>query len=183
MKILASVLRLSPLVLTVVLIGCTKEPVSGVAMVFTNAQAYTLNDEMPWAEAIAVDGDSIVYVGDNEGALALAGENTMLHDLAGQMMLPGFIDAHMHPITGGAYAKSLSLDTGGTIESWVQAISDYADANSEAPLIFGYGFLATTFGPTGPTRQLIDSVVSDRPVLLMDEGFQALGQIPRRLKR
>ena len=171
MKSFTSVLRLSSLVLTVVLIGCTKEPVAGVDMVFTNARAYTLSDEMPWAEAIAVDGDSIVYVGDNEGALALAGKNTTLHDLAGQMMLPGFIDAHMHPISGGAYAKSLSLDTAGTVESWVQAISDFADANSEAPLIFGYGFLATTFGPTGPTRQLIDSVVSDRPVIIMDEGF------------
>jgi predicted amidohydrolase YtcJ len=171
MKIFASVLRLSPLVLTVVLIGCTKEPVSGVDMVFTNARAYTLSDEMPWADAIAVDGDSIVYVGNNEGALALAGENTMLHDLAGQMLLPGFIDTHMHPIGGGAYAKALSLKTDGTVDSWVQAISDFADANSEAPFIFGYGFLATAFGPTGPTRQLIDSVVSDRPVIIMDEGF------------
>ena len=171
MKILTKVLRLLPLVLSVVLIGCAKEPDSGVGMVFTNAQAYTLNDEMPWAEAIAIKGDSIVYVGGNEGALALAGENTVRHDLAGQMLLPGFIDTHMHPIAGGAYAKALSLDTFGTVEEWAQAISDFADANSEAPLIFGYGFLATTFGPTGPTRQLIDSVVSDRPVLIMDEGF------------
>jgi predicted amidohydrolase YtcJ len=140
-------------------------------MVFVNARAYTLVDEMPWADAIALQDDTIVYVGDNEGALALAGANTVQYDLAGQMLLPGFIDTHMHPISGGAYAKALSLDTFGTVESWVQSIADYADANKDIPLIFGYGFLSTTFGPTGPTRQLIDAVIADRPVLIMDEGF------------
>ena len=171
MKILSGVIQLSLLAVTVVLTSCAKEPDLGVDMVFINARAYTLNDDMPWADAIAIEGDSIVYVGDNEGALALAGENTEQHDLAGKMLLPGFIDAHMHPIAGGAYAKALSLDTFGTVEAWVQSISDYAEANSNTPLIFGYGFLSTTFGPTGPTRQLIDAVVADRPVLIMDEGF------------
>jgi predicted amidohydrolase YtcJ len=77
----------------------------------------------------------------------------------------------MHPVAGGAFAKALSLDTFGTVEDWIQAIKDYAAAHPDAPLIFGYGFLATTFGPEGPTRQMIDEVVNDRPVLIMDEGF------------
>jgi predicted amidohydrolase YtcJ len=171
MKVVDKLLRLSLLVLAAVLTSCSKEPEPGVDMVFVNARAYTLVDEMPWADAIAVQDDTIVYVGDNEGALALAGANTVQYDLAGQMLLPGFIDTHMHPISGGAYAKALSLDTFGTVESWVQSIADYADANKDIPLIFGYGFLSTTFGPTGPTRQLIDAVVADRPVLIMDEGF------------
>ncbi len=153
--------------------GCADETRTGADMVFINARAYTLDDEKPWAEAIAIKGDSIVYVGDNDGALALAGDNTATHDLNGQMLLPGFIDTHMHPVAGGAYAKALSLDTFGSIDEWVAAIGEYAEANSDAPLLFGYGFLATTFGPTGPTRQLIDAVVPDRPVLIMDEGFHA----------
>lgn len=143
----------------------------GVDTVFVNAKAYTLDASMPWAEALVVDGDLIVYVGDNEGAMALAGANTRQHDLDGQMLLPGFIDTHSHPIYGGGMAKSLSLDTGGTVEGWVSAIEDYAAANPDADVLFGYGFLATTFGPTGPQRQMIDGVVADRPVLIMDEGF------------
>jgi len=43
-------------------------------------------------------------------------------------------------------ATALSLETWGTVDNWVQAIADYAEANSEAPILFGYGFLATTFG-------------------------------------
>ena len=166
--------QLAVLLASVLLIaGCSSEPAPGADKVFTNANVYTLNAKMPWAEAVAIKGNSIVYVGDNAGALALAGKETESFNLQGQMLLPGFIDTHMHPIFGGGYARALSLDTFGTVEDWIEAIADYAAGNPDAPLLFGYGFLATTFGPAGPTRQQIDAVVPDRPVLLMDEGFHA----------
>ena len=92
--------------------------------VFTNARVYTVNPDMPWAEAVAVKGNEIVYVGDSSGANALSGDSTILQDLEGQLMLPGFIDSHVHPIAGGAYAKALSLDTGGSVDDWVKAIAD-----------------------------------------------------------
>lgn len=147
------------------------EPQSGVDRLFVNGAIYTLDENQPWAEAVAVDGDEVVYVGDAAGAQALAGENTVRHDLDGKMLLPGFIDTHMHPIAGGAYAKALSLETAGTVDEWIQAIADHAAENSDAPLIFGYGWLSTTFGPEGPQRQMIDAIEADRPVLIMDEGF------------
>lgn len=161
------------LVLTVAAIvnGCNTTQEPGVDRVFINAKAYTLDAEQPWAEAVAVNGDEIVYVGDNAGALALAGSSTEQRDLQGQMLLPGFIDAHMHPVAGGASARSLSLDTFGTVDGWVQAIAQYADANPDMPIIYGYGFLGTTFGAGGPSSAMIDAVVADRPVLIMDEGF------------
>jgi predicted amidohydrolase YtcJ len=145
--------------------------VAGADQVFLNSSAYTLEESMPWAEAIAVEGDTIIYVGDNAGARALIDDDTTVRDLQGKMLLPGFIDAHMHPVSGGAYARALSLDTFGTVEDWQQAIAEYAAANPDAPLLFGYGFLGTTFGSTGPTRQMLDAIVPDRPVLIMDEGF------------
>ncbi len=154
-----------------VLAACSTPDEPGATAVFYNARAYTLDVSKPWAEAVAIDGDEIIYVGDSAGALALAGSATARYDLDGQMLLPGFIDTHMHPVAGGAYALALSLETGGTIEEWVAAIEAYAAANPELPVIFGYGFLASTFGPAGPTRELIDAVVADRPVLIMDEGF------------
>lgn len=138
-----------------------------------NAKIYTLDAEAPWAEAAVVRGDTIMYVGDRSGASAFIGESTQVRDLAGQLLLPGFIDTHVHPVAGGAYAKALSLETWGSVDDWVEAIAAYADENPGAPLLFGYGFLATTFGPVGPTRQLIDTVVPDTPVLIMDEGFHA----------
>lgn len=142
-------------------------------VVFTNARVYTVDAGQPWAEAVAVRGNEIVYVGNAAGAEALVGDATARRDLDGQLLLPGFIDSHVHPLAGGAYATALSLETSGAVEDWVKAIADYAADNPEAPVLFGYGFLATTFGPVGPTRQLIDEIVPDRPVLIMDEGFHA----------
>lgn len=158
-----------------VLSGCGEKALqqNTADVVFTNARVYTVDANNPWAEAVAVRGDEIVYVGDAAGVEAMIGDATERRDLAGQLLLPGFIDSHMHPFDGGAYAQALSLDTAGTIDEWTQAIANYAEENKDAPVLFGYGFLATTFGPVGPTRQLIDNVVPDRPVLIMDEGFHA----------
>lgn len=156
--------------------ACSSDsPPAGQAadFVFTNARAYTLDKDLPWAEAVAVRGDTIVYVGDAAGAEAFEGPGTRKVDLDGQLLLPGFIDTHVHPILGGAYATALSLDTFGGVEEWVAAIDAYAKQHPDKEVIFGYGFLATTFGPAGPTRQQIDAVVPYRPVLIMDEGFHA----------
>ena len=154
------------------LVGACSEPdMPGADHVFFNAAVYTLDANRPWAEAVAVDDGRIVFVGANADAEALVGAATVVHDLGGRMLLPGFIDTHMHPISGGAYARALSLDTGGSVDEWIAAIAQYAEDNPDAPLLFGYGFLASTFGPGGPTRQMIDGVVADRPVLIMDEGF------------
>ena len=142
-------------------------------LALVGASVYTVDESTPWAETVVVRGDEIVYVGDAEGASEYIGANTEVRDLDGQLLLPGFIDSHAHPVAGGAYATALSLETWGTVDEWVAAIAEYAAANQDAELLFGYGFLATTFGPTGPTRQLIDAVVPDTPVLIMDEGFHA----------
>ncbi len=161
------------LLAALLLSACTDKspPPEGADVLFTNARVYTVNPAQPWAEAVAVKGNEIVYVGDVAGAAAHVGKNTRRQDLGGRLMLPGFIDSHVHPVAGGAYAQALSLDTFGTVDDWVAAIADYAEQNEDAPVLFGYGFLASTFGPVGPTRQLIDAVVPDRPVLIMDEGF------------
>jgi predicted amidohydrolase YtcJ len=154
-----------------VLSACGKNADPGVDTVLLNANVYTVNEAQPTAEAVAIDDGSIVYVGDMAGAERLIGAETTVHDLEGQLLLPGFIDTHVHPLLGGGYATALSLDTFGTTESWVEAIGAYASANPDKEVIFGYGFLASTFGPGGPTRQMIDAVVPDRVVLIMDEGF------------
>lgn len=171
------------LVLGMTLAGCTQESGDAASMVFVNGGVYTLDDERPWVEAVAISGDRIMYVGSNDGVQKYIADDTEIVDLQGNMLLPGFIDTHMHPVTGGAYATALSLDTAGKVEDWVAAIDDHARRNPDAKLVFGYGFLASTFGPEGPTRQRIDAVVPDRPVLIMDEGFHAAWANTRALER
>ena len=89
-----------------------KQANPGVDAVFLNANVYTVNEAQPSAEAVAIDDGEIVYVGDNAGAQALIGDDTTRHDLAGQLLLPGFIDTHVHPLGGGAYGmEALAMAT------------------------------------------------------------------------
>jgi predicted amidohydrolase YtcJ len=118
--------------------------------IYHNAKVYTVNDNDPWAEAVAIKGDEIIFVGSDHGALALKGDDTKVTDLQGQMLLPGFIDSHSHPVAGGAYAFALALDTYARPDVWVQAIAAYADANEDLPVILAmvsWSRLLTTAPP------------------------------------
>ena len=154
-----------------ILVACSPKPDASADLILTNGVVYTVNEAQPWAEAVAVSDGEIIYVGDTVGVEKLAGARTQRIDLDGKFMLPGFIDSHMHLIEGAGFFNALSLDTYGTIEDWLTAIDDYSRANPDLPIIFGYGFLATTFGPDGPHKALLDKIDSERPVLIIDEGF------------
>ncbi len=68
--------------------------------VFKNGAVYTMDASAPKAEAVAITGKEISYVGDNKGAEALVGQNTQVIDLKGRMLLPGFVESHIHPTFG-----------------------------------------------------------------------------------
>src|SRR5581483_3468343 len=74
-------------------------------LVFIDGAVYTVDAARSWATAVAVRGERIVYVGDDGGARKLVGAGTRVIDLQGRMLLPGFIDSHVHP---GAAGVSLS---------------------------------------------------------------------------
>jgi predicted amidohydrolase YtcJ len=140
-------------------------------LAFINASVYTVDADNPLAEAVVVQGDAIIYVGDSAGASALIGRSTEVHDLGGKLLLPGFVEAHMHFVAAGMTATVLELNIEQSIEEWISAIEGYAIRNPDLPVIFGYGFIASKFGDAGPHRRMIDAVVPDRPVLIMDEGW------------
>ncbi|WP_286261219.1 amidohydrolase [Thalassotalea atypica] len=140
-------------------------------LILTNGAVYTVNEKQPWAQAVAVSKGEIVAVGTNQEILSLAGKGTKQQNLKGKMLLPGFIDSHAHPVMGGAYMRSLSLDSFATPEHWVKQLAEFSAQNPNERVLFGYGFLASAFGPQGPTSAMLDKVVTDRPVIIMDEGF------------
>jgi predicted amidohydrolase YtcJ len=153
------------------LAGCQSEAVPSADLILYNAKVYTVDEEKPWAEAVAIKDGQIVYVGNNKDVQIWVDSNTVQQNLDGKMLLPGFIDSHAHLIMGGAYVRSLSLDTYATPELWLAQIKQFAEDNPDAPQLLGYGFLASAFGPQGPTAKMLDSVVSDRPIFIWDEGF------------
>lgn len=151
--------------------ACTSEPAPGSAeqpvetvpadVVFHNGRVYTVRDEVPWAEAVAVTGDSITYVGDSDGAMTFAGPDTQVIDLGGKLLMPGFVEGHTHPFLGSFLTSGVDLQVP-TLAEALDAIDAYAKANPTGP-VRGFGWRVDMFGPQGPTRADLDRVLPDRP--------------------
>lgn len=141
----------------------------GVAdYLFTNAKIYTVNEERPWAQAIAVQGDKIIYVGASDYAKKFVGKKTKVFDLGGKMVLPGFIDSHVHPIWGGETFLRVNLRNAASIKQVQASLLKYREKNPSARYITGTGWNGENFSPDDLTRKAIDEVVSDIPVILYD---------------
>ena len=135
--------------------------------VLTNGRIYTVNEDQPWAQAVAVDGNKIVYVGDNDGAKAFVGAGTESLDLEGRLVLPGFVESHIHLMLGAATSSGLTLTMTDSIDDVQRKLKEYADANREKKTLFGASYNAFLFDAKGPNKELLDKVVPDRPVLLL----------------
>ncbi|EAQ97938.2 amidohydrolase [Congregibacter litoralis] len=142
-------------------------------LVLSGGKVYTLNEAAPWAEAVAVKGDTIVYVGSNAGVEAFIDADTQRHDLEGRLLLPGFIDSHMHVGSTLPYLFAASLSPAMSRAEALATIAAHAEAYPEQNPLIGTGFLGAAFGPEGPTAKDLDSVVSDRPAIIFDEGFHS----------
>ncbi|QNN54500.1 amidohydrolase [Nocardioides mesophilus] len=118
--------------------------------------------------AVLVDGDRVVAVGDPDEVRAEAGASGRAEevDLGGGLLTPGFLDAHMHPLVGGLERNRCEMTDLSTAEEYLDAIrTHHADQPSEG-WFRGGGWAVTAFGPGGPTAELLDQVVPDRPAFL-----------------
>ena len=121
----------------------------------------------PQAEAVAVKGDRIVFVGSADECRPWVGTTTEVIDLQDRMLLPGFHDCHIHPIWGGLESRECSLRAGTSVIDYQAMLLRYAGAHPDARVIRGAGWLHDHFPGHGPSRTLLDAVVSDRPVYLL----------------
>lgn len=142
--------------------------------VFLNGKVYTVNPRQPWAQAVAVRGDQIVYVGDNAGARAFIGKGSRAIDLKGKLLLPGFVESHIHVLMGAATTSGVTLTMTDTLEDIQRKLKAYADANPGKPAIFGSAYNGLLFGEAGPKREWLDAVVADRPVILADHTVHTM---------
>ncbi|MFG2269796.1 amidohydrolase [Streptomyces chartreusis] len=124
-----------------------------------------LTPEGRTATAVAVTGDRITAVGHEE-VHDLAGPRTEVVDLAGRLLLPGFQDAHVHPVPAGLELTQCDLTGTRTADETLAAVRAYAEAHPEREWITGGGWSMEAFEGGTPTKELLDSLVPDRPVYL-----------------
>ncbi|HEX2138243.1 MAG TPA: amidohydrolase [Woeseiaceae bacterium] len=152
--------------------GCenveTETPAEQTAdIVFRNGSIYTVDVNRSWADAVAISNGRIIYVGSDAGADELTGPSTQVVDLAGRMMLPGFQDVHIHPISGGIEAQACDLNGLTTLDQYLSAIESCAEENPDDEWITGGGWSMAVFGPgANASAALLDEIVPDRPVML-----------------
>jgi predicted amidohydrolase YtcJ len=135
-------------------------------MVFRNGAVYTMDAARSWAEAVAISGGSIGYVGYDRDIQAWIGPKTKVIDLNGRMLLPGFHDSHMHPIEGGIGLSECNLSACTNELQILDVVKSYALARPKAPWILGSGWALTIFSNASPSRLLLDQIIPDRPVFL-----------------
>lgn len=135
-------------------------------LVFTNGRVWTADAARPWAQAVAIRGDRIAYVGDPEGVAAFRGPQTKTRDLGGRLMTPGFNDAHVH-LSGGALSlERVDLIEEQSLDAVQKKIQDFAGANPKSPWVLGRGWLYGSFPGGLPVKEQLDAVVPDRPAYM-----------------
>lgn len=135
--------------------------------VFLNGNIYTGNDKEPHAEAVAVKGDRIVFVGSNAEARKRFGEHARAIDLHGQTMLPGLTDAHYHIFGVGEREMTLNLEGTRTRGDFLAKVKERVAKTEPGKWITGRGWIETFWTPPSfPTAAELDAIAPDNPVFL-----------------
>lgn len=134
-------------------------------VVFVNGKVFTVASNQPWAQAVAVKGRRIAYVGDTAGAKDFIGRRTEVIDLRGKMLIPGFVEAHTHPYVGSSLSQGVDLQYD-TREKLLEVLTAYAKTISGNSLVRGFGWRYIAFPDTGPRKEDLDAIWPDRPVFL-----------------
>ncbi len=152
-------------------------------LVFLSGPVHTVDPARTRASAVAVRGDRIIAVGHDAEVRDLIGPATEVVDLHGKLLIPGFQDAHVHPVGGGLELALCDLSAADTAEAYRELISAYAAAHPEAPWITGGGWSLEAFPGGMPTRGFLDALVPDRPVFLLNRDHHGGWANSRALER
>ena len=141
-----------------------------VDRIFTNAKVFGPSTADP-ADTVAVRDGVVVSVGRGVDR-ALIGARTEVTDLHGASLLPGFVDAHAHPVAAGMGALRCDLSAlPHSRDGYLGAIADFARRRPDDEVIVGAGWYGDAFPDGFPTRQDIDAVVPNRPVILTSHDY------------
>lgn len=166
--------------------------------IYRNGYVYTVDAQDNVHQALAVRDGRIVYVGDNAGAVAFKGKQTRIVDLQGRMLMPGLIDAHMHPLSGGKRLLHCNLNyealTVPQFQARIQACADKERAakggkegKDGKKWLQVVNWFQQSMLPAGveTTRATLDAIRTERPIavrssfghsyLVNTRGLQAAG--------
>ncbi|MEW6131149.1 MAG: amidohydrolase [Acidobacteriota bacterium] len=136
-------------------------------IVFKNGNIYTVNAKQPRAEAVAVKGDKIIFVGSSKDAKQYEGKTTRVVDLKGNTVVPGMTDSHYHLSGVGFREMNLNLEGTNTLEAFLAKVKERVDKTKAGEWVTGRGWIETFWKPQAfPTRSDLDKIAPNNPVYL-----------------
>lgn len=138
--------------------------------IYGNGKIYTVDDNQPWAEAFCVEDGKITLVGTDAEVREKAGADAKYVDLAGKMVLPGFIDSHIHAIQGAEELLfKANLADAQSKEECIQMVKEFYEAHPDIDFLEGVGWINTYFDDLGPRKEWLDEITTEIPIVL-DSG-------------
>lgn len=136
-------------------------------LIITQAKVYTVDPAYPHAEAVAVRGRYIIFVGSAADAAAWRGPATQVIDGQGRTLLPGFIDSHFHLLWGSIELADMQLGKVTSLDNLAAAVRRFAGEHTNDPWLVGRG-LSYNIVPNQQslTRHHLDAIIADRPLLV-----------------
>ena len=150
-------------ILVCVFSGCSKDTIDKI---YYNGVIWTGEHDMPSATAIVLNQEKFIFVGADADAIAMASDQTEMIDLKGNFVTPGFIDNHVHFISGGLQLSRLNLNDVSSKKEFQEKIVEFHRKLPENSWILGGNWDHELWGGIYPDKSWIDEVVSDRPVFL-----------------
>src|SRR5207253_6922743 len=161
-----SILLILSLLLSFAFVPSAPTPASA-DVVFINGNIYTVNEKQAHAEAVAVKGDRIVFVGSNADAKKFEGAKTRVVDLHGATVVPGMTDAHHHLEGVGFREMTLNLEGITNLADFLAKVKARVDQAKPGEWVTGRGWIETFWTPpVFPTRWDLDKVSPNNPVIL-----------------
>ncbi|HKR72270.1 MAG TPA: amidohydrolase [Streptosporangiaceae bacterium] len=142
-------------------------------LVLRGGAVYTVDAARSWAQAVAVRDGALLAVGTDEQVADVTGGGTRVVDLDGRMVLPGFIDAHVHASAAGLERLRCDVSEAHDLADYLDTIRAYDQAHPGQGWITGGGWSINAFPGGVPSRHDLDRVVPGRPVFLSNRDHHA----------
>ncbi len=143
-------------------------PPAAADTIFANGNIHTVNGAAPHAEAIAIKGERILFVGSNDDAKKYSGPKTRTIDLQGKTVVPGFTDSHYHIMGVGQRLMQLDLESATSREWFLSKVKEQAEDAAPGRWVNGRGWIETFWKPpVFPTREDLDKIAPNNPVYLV----------------
>jgi predicted amidohydrolase YtcJ len=146
--------------------GCAPPPAEKADLILIHAVVRTMAETRPRAEALAIAGGRVLFVGGEREALRRRGGATRVVDLGGRPVLPAFQDSHVHLISGGGGLGQCDLTGLATKAEVLTRIREYAGSHKDSAWITGGGWDLPLFPQANPRKEDLDALVPDRPAVL-----------------